>query len=121
MEGVLAKASPRGRFFQYALALIALAAALIPDVRGLPTIWRAGALPFAAVSEPAPETERNVVSYAVSFVEEADEDPDGRKARLPLGGGARLPDASRKPGCYATRHPGTSRARAHHATGPPSA
>lgn len=120
MEGALANASPRGRMLQLALALIALLATLIPDVRG-PVAWRTGALPFPILSEPAPEGERTVVSYAVSFIEEADEDPDGRKARPALGGSVFTPDAADDGNALSARSPGNARARAHHATGPPAA
>jgi hypothetical protein len=117
-EGALAQASPRWKFVQIALALVALVATLIPDVRGLPTIGRSPDLLSALYSDPSPEAARGPVSSVSGCFEEVDEDPDGPKSRALIGSGCDAPRGGGPRFAAALKLPAT-RGFAHQATGPP--
>ncbi|NNM72785.1 hypothetical protein [Enterovirga aerilata] len=106
---------------QIALALIALVAMLIPDLRGLPLVPGAGGLPAAGIAGSGPERGTGLVLAALGSVEEPDEDPDTDRDRpAPVTDGmARHGSRARVLSLAAS--PAVPRCCAHRATGPPRA
>jgi hypothetical protein len=119
-EGALGRPNPRVGIARIALALFALFATLVPDVRALPMRAQAGGLFELTTSEPAPERDASALSFVLGYVGELEEDLEGDGTRLltstdDLGGYAGSP-GSDIGWVLAARRPS-----AHEPTGPPSA
>jgi hypothetical protein len=100
------------------VALFALLATLVPDVRVLPMRAQAGGLLELTRSEPAPERDASALSFMLGYVGELEEDLEGDGTRLltstdDLGGYAASP-GSDVSWLLAARRPS-----AHKPTGPP--
>jgi hypothetical protein len=117
-EGALAQAGPRGSFVRIALALIALVATLLPDLRPYQRASLASDF-LAAISEPASERERNPALSWVAFQEEPDEEADGDRLHPALAGGCQRPDGGLGRPSHVPTGSASGRRAAHQATGPP--